>query len=126
MESDEYLSHRVAQAFDMSQFIKYTSKSCDLLIVGGDFNLRPTDLGYKMIVTNGNLLDCWLAKVSFSYLQDMNLTCFFIIEIWLYMNRKAHEAKPSFLEAFLSLMNPYSLGIGVKTKQVQMWKQYNR
>ncbi|XP_078324185.1 putative neutral sphingomyelinase isoform X1 [Crassostrea virginica] len=62
MESDEYLSHRVAQAFDMSQFIKYTSKSCDLLIVGGDFNLRPTDLGYKMIVTNGNLLDCWLAK----------------------------------------------------------------
>lgn len=62
MESDEYIAHRVAQAFDMSQFIKYTSGSCDLAIVGGDFNLRPTDLGYKMIVTNGNLHDCWLAK----------------------------------------------------------------
>ena len=116
MESDEYLSHRVAQAFDMSQFIKYTSKSCDLLIVGGDFNLRPTDLGYKMIVTNGNLLDCWLAKVSFSYLQDMNLTCFFQ---W---NLIMHEAKPCCLEAFLSLMNPYSLGIRVKTKIVSKVK----
>ncbi|XP_062590000.1 putative neutral sphingomyelinase [Saccostrea cucullata] len=62
MASDEYIAHRVAQAFDMSQFIKYTSESCDVVIVGGDFNLRPSDLGYKLIMTNGNLHDCWLAK----------------------------------------------------------------
>lgn len=64
MESDEYIVYRVAQVFDMSQFIKYILGLCDLVIVGGDFNFRFIDLGYKMIVINGNLYDCWFVKVS--------------------------------------------------------------
>ncbi|KAK3098953.1 hypothetical protein FSP39_024625, partial [Pinctada imbricata] len=57
---DEYLAHRVAQAFEMSQFIKNVSETCDVVIIGGDFNLEPTDLGYKIIRTNALLRDSWL------------------------------------------------------------------
>ena len=64
VENDEYLAHRVAQAFEMSQFIKMTSSSCDAVIAGGDFNLRPIDLGYKIIASNACLQDAWLAQVG--------------------------------------------------------------
>ncbi|XP_074660345.1 putative neutral sphingomyelinase [Tubulanus polymorphus] len=58
--NDEYLAHRVVQAFDMSQFVKTTSETCDVVIAGGDFNSRPTDCGYSLLVTNASLKDAWL------------------------------------------------------------------
>ncbi|XP_041354271.1 putative neutral sphingomyelinase isoform X2 [Gigantopelta aegis] len=60
--NDEYLSHRIAQCFEMSQFIKQTSGTCDLVILAGDLNMLPSDLGYRVILTNGNLQDCWTDK----------------------------------------------------------------
>ena len=60
---DEYLSHRVIQALEMSQFIKHTAETCDAVIVGGDLNLQPDDLGCKLIMTNSNLSDAWLQQV---------------------------------------------------------------
>lgn len=61
---DEYLAHRFSQAFEMSQFIKLTSNLdiCDVVILGGDLNLQPKDLGYKVIKSNSNLIDSWLVK----------------------------------------------------------------
>lgn len=60
--NDEYLAHRVSQAFEMSQLIKMTGTSylCDFVIAAGDFNLQPTDLGYKILRENAQLQDSWL------------------------------------------------------------------
>jgi sphingomyelin phosphodiesterase 2 len=48
----------------MSQFIRHTSDGCDMVIVAGDFNFRPDQLGYKVIRSVGNLEDSWVARVS--------------------------------------------------------------
>ncbi|XP_071134389.1 putative neutral sphingomyelinase [Mytilus edulis] len=66
MDDDEYAAHRVSQAFEMSQFIKLTSSpdNCDLVIVGGDFNVKPESLGFQIIQNNGQLLDSWITKKS--------------------------------------------------------------
>jgi len=66
MEADEYVAHRVSQAFEMSQFIKLLANknNCDLIITAGDFNLTPTDLGYKILRSNADLMDSWLEKVK--------------------------------------------------------------
>lgn len=77
---DEYLHHRVVQAFELAQFIRYTSAPSKLPIfefgdgdnttpgdwrhpiniVCGDFNLRPSDLGYSIIREVARLSDSWL------------------------------------------------------------------
>ena len=62
-EPDDYESHRISQSFALSQFIKATSDRCDLVIVGGDLNYRPDQLGYHVIRYNANLDDAWLTRV---------------------------------------------------------------
>ncbi|XP_069678319.1 putative neutral sphingomyelinase isoform X2 [Periplaneta americana] len=60
--NDEYMAHRVLQAFDMSQFIRLTS-TADVVILGGDLNTEPGDLSYKIICHNAQLQDSYsLAK----------------------------------------------------------------
>jgi len=59
-----YEAHRVVQSFEMSQFIRNTSETCDFVIVGGDFNFRPDQIGYKIIRSNANLFDSWIERVS--------------------------------------------------------------
>ena len=61
---DEYEAHRVAQGFEMSQYIKLTSESCDIVIVAGDFNNMPNELGYKLVKFNADLKDAWEMKKS--------------------------------------------------------------
>jgi sphingomyelin phosphodiesterase 2 len=56
-ENDEYMAHRVTQAFDTAQFIKMTSRHADLVIVGGDLNTEPGDLAYKVIINTAELKD---------------------------------------------------------------------
>ncbi|CAL1542971.1 unnamed protein product [Lymnaea stagnalis] len=59
---DEYEAHRLAQAFELSQFIRNTSRDCDMIIVAGDLNTGPTHLGYKVITQHADLKDAWLEK----------------------------------------------------------------
>ena len=54
----------MSQAFNLSQFINFTSAQADLTLLCGDLNLEPVDLGYKLIMTNSNLRDSWLEKVN--------------------------------------------------------------
>jgi len=63
-DPDEYEAHRVAQSFEMGQFIRHTSDACDLVIVAGDLNFRPDQLGYKVIRSVGNVEDSWVVKVG--------------------------------------------------------------
>lgn len=60
---DEYISHRVSQAFELSEFVRLTASTSDVVIVGGDFNLDPADLGYKVIISNAALQDAWVTQV---------------------------------------------------------------
>ncbi|KAG8195046.1 hypothetical protein JTE90_029626 [Oedothorax gibbosus] len=61
---DQYLPHRVAQAFEFSQYVRMTSESADLSIVAGDFNTEPTDLPYKIIIHNAKCLDAYTSQTG--------------------------------------------------------------
>lgn len=61
---DQYLPHRVAQAFEFSQFVKLTSETADLSIVAGDFNTEATDLPYQVIIHNTACVDAYLTQKS--------------------------------------------------------------
>ncbi|GFS13257.1 neutral sphingomyelinase [Elysia marginata] len=59
---DEYEAHRLAQAVELCQFVRRTSSNCDMVVVAGDFNTTPAQLGYKVITHYGNLKDVWRDK----------------------------------------------------------------
>lgn len=48
-KNDQYMAHRVLQAFDTAQFIKMTSGNSDAVILAGDLNAEPNSLAYKII-----------------------------------------------------------------------------
>lgn len=78
--SDLYLPHRISQSFEMSQFIRHTSKkfylflnikriyiiflnlSSDFVVVVGDFNMEPNDLGCHLIKNITQLYDAWESR----------------------------------------------------------------
>lgn len=63
-EFDEYATHRAAQGFTLSQFVKHSSQTCDGVILAGDFNSLSTELAYRIIRCNAVVNDAWLEKVS--------------------------------------------------------------
>ncbi|KAJ8676052.1 hypothetical protein QAD02_011838 [Eretmocerus hayati] len=56
-ENDEYIAHRVLQAFDTAQFIRMTKGGADAVILGGDLNTEPQDLAYRIICGVAGLSD---------------------------------------------------------------------
>ncbi|VDM53696.1 unnamed protein product [Angiostrongylus costaricensis] len=58
-ENDLYLPHRVAQSFELSQFVRHTAHGADVVIITGDFNMEPQDLGLRLILSQLRLLDAW-------------------------------------------------------------------
>ena len=68
-QNDEYLAHRVVQAFDTAQFIKLTSSPSELSLIGGDLNTEPKDLAYRIIKNTAELNDahddCPVRNVSY-------------------------------------------------------------
>ncbi|XP_003378055.1 sphingomyelin phosphodiesterase 2 [Trichinella spiralis] len=61
-DEDVYLAHRVVQAFELGQFMRNTMQNCEMAILMGDLNLRPTDLGYDLIRHSASLKDAWLER----------------------------------------------------------------
>lgn len=47
VDKDEYMAHRVAQAWEVAQFIKSTAKHN--VIIAGDFNVSPDTLPYSLV-----------------------------------------------------------------------------
>ena len=84
---------RTAQAFELSQFVRHTAHGADAIIVVGDFNLEPVDLGYRwayyklshlitlsigtnfrIILAQAKLLDAWRLSHEAEYSDaDMGL-----------------------------------------------------
>ncbi|KAK9881597.1 hypothetical protein WA026_016466 [Henosepilachna vigintioctopunctata] len=64
-ECDEYMAHRVIQAFDTAQFIHFTSGGVDLVVLAGDLNTEPGDLAYRLLLTVPGLTDSFVkAQIS--------------------------------------------------------------
>ncbi|CAL7945150.1 unnamed protein product [Xylocopa violacea] len=55
--NDEYIAHRVLQAFDTAQFIRMTSGGANSAILGGDLNTEPQDLAYRLMCGIAGLTD---------------------------------------------------------------------
>ncbi|XP_026478520.1 putative neutral sphingomyelinase [Ctenocephalides felis] len=68
-DCDDYLAHRVLQAFETGKFIALTSSDSDVSILGGDLNTEPTDLAYRIILGSSGLHD------SFIPFQNDEITC---------------------------------------------------
>lgn len=60
--NDLYLPHRLAQCFELAQFVRHTGRTADAIILAGDFNIEPDDLGYMIIRNVGNLYDAWINR----------------------------------------------------------------
>lgn len=56
--NDEYLAHRVLQAYDTAQFIRLTSGAAEAVVLAGDLNTEPGDLAYRLLVGAAGLRDC--------------------------------------------------------------------
>ncbi len=64
-ESDEYLSHRLCQAFELSEFINLTSQAADFVLLMADLNMTADEPGFKMLKSSSNLYDSFAeAKVT--------------------------------------------------------------
>uniref|UniRef100_A0A0N5B9L8 sphingomyelin phosphodiesterase n=1 Tax=Strongyloides papillosus TaxID=174720 RepID=A0A0N5B9L8_STREA len=72
-ENDTYLPHRIIQAYEVGQFVRYSSRGSDVAIVTGDFNIEPEDLAYKLITDIADLKDSWVEKPN--YIGDSGMTC---------------------------------------------------
>ncbi|XP_073325053.1 sphingomyelin phosphodiesterase 2 [Pagrus major] len=64
-DKDSYLPHRVVQAWELQQFIRHTSAGADLVILGGDLNLHPQDLGNRLLRTSTGLRDSYSETAKF-------------------------------------------------------------
>lgn len=58
-QEDEYVHHRLTQAFETSELIRFAKKSEEVLICAGDFNCTPTDFAYRMVKFYAGLVDTY-------------------------------------------------------------------
>ncbi|KAK2498214.1 hypothetical protein MC885_009925, partial [Smutsia gigantea] len=64
-QKDIYLTHRVAQAWELAQFIHHTSRKADVVLLCGDLNLHPKDLGCRLLKEWTGLRDAYLETRDF-------------------------------------------------------------
>uniref|UniRef100_A0A8C6TAU6 sphingomyelin phosphodiesterase n=1 Tax=Neogobius melanostomus TaxID=47308 RepID=A0A8C6TAU6_9GOBI len=69
-EKDSYLPHRIVQAWELQQFIRHTSAGADAVIVGGDLNMHPQDLGSRLLRSYTGLRDAYLETSQFDGCED--------------------------------------------------------
>ncbi|XP_045106260.1 putative neutral sphingomyelinase isoform X1 [Portunus trituberculatus] len=58
-QEDEYVHHRLTQAFETSELIRFAKKTEEVLICAGDFNCTPTDFAYRMVKFYAGLVDSY-------------------------------------------------------------------
>ncbi|ROK31170.1 Sphingomyelin phosphodiesterase 2 [Anabarilius grahami] len=69
-EKDLYLPHRVVQAWELQQFIRHTSAGADVVILGGDLNMHPDDLGTRLLRNYTGLLDSFSEAAKFDGCEE--------------------------------------------------------
>nr|XP_015095912.1 sphingomyelin phosphodiesterase 2 isoform X2 [Vicugna pacos] len=74
-QKDVYLAHRVAQAWELAQFIHHTSKKADMVLMCGDLNLHPKDLGCRLLKEWTGLCDAYLETRDFKAVSGLYISC---------------------------------------------------
>uniref|UniRef100_A0A673I7A5 sphingomyelin phosphodiesterase n=1 Tax=Sinocyclocheilus rhinocerous TaxID=307959 RepID=A0A673I7A5_9TELE len=69
-EKDSYLPHRVVQAWELQQFIRHTSAGADVVILGGDLNMHPDDLGTRLLRNYTGLQDSFSETADFDGCEE--------------------------------------------------------
>ncbi|XP_062974939.1 sphingomyelin phosphodiesterase 2 [Elgaria multicarinata webbii] len=69
-EKDAYLAHRVVQAWELGQFIQHTSKGADVVLLGGDLNMHPEDVGIQLLRGWAGLQDSFIAAEKVEGCED--------------------------------------------------------
>uniref|UniRef100_A0A8C3KP47 sphingomyelin phosphodiesterase n=1 Tax=Calidris pygmaea TaxID=425635 RepID=A0A8C3KP47_9CHAR len=69
-EKDAYLPHRLVQAWELAQFIRHTSKAADVVLVGGDLNMHPEDVGIRLLRGWTGLRDAFAEATRFEGCED--------------------------------------------------------
>ncbi|MBZ3879320.1 Sphingomyelin phosphodiesterase 2 [Sciurus carolinensis] len=69
-QKDIYLAHRVAQAWELAQFIHHTSKKADVVLLCGDLNMHPKDLGCCLLKEWTGLHDAYLETQDFKGFEE--------------------------------------------------------
>uniref|UniRef100_A0A665TN19 Sphingomyelin phosphodiesterase 2 n=1 Tax=Echeneis naucrates TaxID=173247 RepID=A0A665TN19_ECHNA len=64
-EKDSYLPHRVVQSWELQQFVRHTSAGADVVILGGDLNMHPEDLGNRLLRSYTGLRDSYVETSNF-------------------------------------------------------------
>lgn len=64
-DKDSYLPHRVVQAWELQQFVRHTSAGADVVILAGDLNMHPQDLGNRLLRTSTGLRDSYTEAAKF-------------------------------------------------------------
>ncbi|XP_043081481.1 sphingomyelin phosphodiesterase 2a isoform X2 [Puntigrus tetrazona] len=67
---DEYLPHRIVQSWELLQFVRHTSRGADLVVLGGDLNMHPQDLGNRLLRSLTGLRDCYSETDTFDGCED--------------------------------------------------------
>ncbi|NXX07774.1 NSMA phosphodiesterase, partial [Larus smithsonianus] len=69
-EKDAYLPHRLVQAWELAQFIRHTSKAADVVVLGGDLNMHPEDVGIRLLRGWTGLRDAFAEATRFEGCED--------------------------------------------------------
>ncbi|XP_026720177.1 sphingomyelin phosphodiesterase 2 [Athene cunicularia] len=69
-EKDAYLPHRLVQAWELAQFIRHTSKAADVVLLGGDLNMHPEDVGIRLLRGWTGLRDAFAEAAHFEGCED--------------------------------------------------------
>lgn len=64
--SDDYMTHRIIQAYDTAQFLENTRGDCSLQILAGDLNIEPESLAYRLLLSTSGMKDSYMQKSSSS------------------------------------------------------------
>lgn len=65
--SDDYMTHRIIQAYDTAQFLENTRGDCSLQILAGDLNIEPNSLAYRLLLSTSGMKDTFIQKPSRFY-----------------------------------------------------------
>ncbi|MBN3297397.1 NSMA phosphodiesterase, partial [Amia calva] len=69
-DKDTYLPHRVVQSWELLNFIRHTAGCADLVILGGDLNMHPQDLGNRLLRGYTGLRDAYTEAEKFDGCEE--------------------------------------------------------
>lgn len=74
-EHHHYNSQRCLQAYQLATVVKETSCDCDVVVLAGDFNITPDEIGYEMITSLTGVQDSWRCQKDISRATKEESTC---------------------------------------------------